>query len=515
MTSLDLSSLGLESVPPEVWELTQLTALDLSSNKLETTPFEGRLSTLPAEIGRLTRLTTLNVSFNGGMVLPPEIGELTQLTYLDLSHNGRLVLPAEIGKLTQLTTLYLTRNGLRALPAEIGKLTQLTTLYVNGNQLSALPESLGRLEQLTDLRLGGNPLVSPPPEIIAAGTASVVAFLAGVTRDPVQQWASKVLVVGQGRAGKTSLLRALRGEAFDPQEDSTHGLSVGTLAVPHPDPEHADVRMRLSTWDFGGQDIYHATHQFFLSERSLFLLVWDAQVGWEESRLHYWLDMIAARSPKAPVVLVATHLGPRPPDFPLSDLRLAYPSLMVKNLSVDSCTGEGLAELRTVVATVASQLPLMGTRWPRTWLEAADAVREHPENHVSVEQLRAIMSGRGVADPVHQDALATALHSLGDILYYPQEVGLEDLVVLRPQWVTSYISRVLDDQELDVRGYYGLFTQDHQRRIWADLDPEMRRHFVTMMERFDLSDRVPWCGVADQSVVVLGSAGALLGSSVG
>ena len=30
-------------------------------------------------------------------------------------------------------------------------------------------------------------------------------------------------------------------------------------------------------WDFGGQEIYHATHQFFLTRRSLYVLVDDTR----------------------------------------------------------------------------------------------------------------------------------------------------------------------------------------------------------------------------------------------
>ena len=34
-----------------------------------------------------------------------------------------------------------------------------------------------------------------------------------------------------------------------------------------------DERVRLNVWDFGGQEIMHATHQFFLTTRSLYLVV--------------------------------------------------------------------------------------------------------------------------------------------------------------------------------------------------------------------------------------------------
>ena len=33
------------------------------------------------------------------------------------------------------------------------------------------------------------------------------------------------------------------------------------------------------TWDFGGQEEYYATHQCFISRRSLYLVVWNATHG--------------------------------------------------------------------------------------------------------------------------------------------------------------------------------------------------------------------------------------------
>ena len=66
--------------------------------------------------------------------------------------------------------------------------------------------------------------------------------------------------------------------------------------------------MTLNAWDFGGQEVYHATHQFFLASRSLFLLAWNSRLGWEQGKLHNWLDTIKALAPDSPVMLVATHL---------------------------------------------------------------------------------------------------------------------------------------------------------------------------------------------------------------
>ena len=63
-------------------------------------------------------------------------------------------------------------------------------------------------------------------------------------------------------------------------------------------------QVRLNVWDFGGQEIMHATHQFFLTKRSLYLLVLDARQGEIEGNIHYWLKIIQSYGADAPVLVV-------------------------------------------------------------------------------------------------------------------------------------------------------------------------------------------------------------------
>ena len=85
---------------------------------------------------------------------------------------------------------------------------------------------------------------------------------------------AKVLLVGQGGVGKTSLVKRLVDGGFDPEENKTEGIDIRKWHV-----EVDGERIRLNVWDFGGQEIMHATHQFFLTKRSLYLLLWDARTG--------------------------------------------------------------------------------------------------------------------------------------------------------------------------------------------------------------------------------------------
>jgi Leucine-rich repeat (LRR) protein len=77
--------------------------------------------------------------------LPPELWQLTHLQYLDLSSNRLSSLPPEIGQLAELQRLWLNYNQLQHLPTEIGNLNNLTTpcngcgLFVDNNPLISPP----------------------------------------------------------------------------------------------------------------------------------------------------------------------------------------------------------------------------------------------------------------------------------------------------------------------------------------------------------------------------------------
>ena len=83
----------------------------------------------------------------------------------------------------------------------------------------------------------------------------------------------KLLVVGNEAVGKTSLLRYLiTGQPRDPNETRTAGIAQHEkIEVREWSPSHYPVQ--LNVWDFGGQEMMRGTHRFFLTERSLYLLV--------------------------------------------------------------------------------------------------------------------------------------------------------------------------------------------------------------------------------------------------
>ena len=122
--------------------------------------YRGLKTLRPERIENLTDLTALYLSGNKLTALPPEIGNLTNLIYLELGNNQLTALPPEIGNLSNLRALELydgsrsldsPGNPLTVLPPEIGNLTSLDTLDLNDNQLTELPPEIGNLTNLVDL----------------------------------------------------------------------------------------------------------------------------------------------------------------------------------------------------------------------------------------------------------------------------------------------------------------------------------------------------------------------------
>ncbi len=109
------------------------------------------------ESGRVIELILWFNKLSG--TIPPELGDLTALTALRLNGNNlNGTIPPELGNLTALTALNLSDNQLSGtIPPELGHLGNLDALYLAGNRLTGCQLAVWKYANYNDLDLLGLP----------------------------------------------------------------------------------------------------------------------------------------------------------------------------------------------------------------------------------------------------------------------------------------------------------------------------------------------------------------------
>jgi small GTP-binding protein len=481
-TELDLSENKVTTLPAEILRLKKLTQLKLSDNKL---------TTLPSEIVELKNLTTFYLSGNQLTTLPAEIGTLKNLTELYLSNNQLTSLPAEIVKLKlkNLTKLYLSVNLLTSLPAEIGKLKNLTVLNISWNQLTTLPAEIVELKNLTKLDLYGIFFKFPPQDIANKGIEAIRSYFRSLEGERRALNEVKVLLVGDGGAGKTSVVKQVLSEEFDKHEPQTHGINLR-------DWKEGDII--IHSWDFGGQEIMHATHQFFLSKRSLYILVLD---GRRDEKTEYWLKHIESFGGDSPILVVLNKIDENP-SFEVNRKFLQEKYKGIKGFYPVSCAnGQGIKDFTGALSKAMANVELIETMWPKTWFNVKTQLEDMTENFISIDTYKEMCTKEKITEKTDQDTLVDFLNDLGVILHF-KDFELLDTHVLEPKWVTNAVYRIINSDKLAAcKGVLRLDLLDEILKKEAETDyyyPSGKyRYIIALMKKFEL------CYEIDKKTVLL------------
>jgi internalin A len=505
LTSLNLKRNQLNVLPESIAKLTKLISLDFGNNQINVLPESiakltslitldlsyNRLIVLPELITKLTNLTTLYLGNNRLSVLPESIGSLTNLTSLQIWHNQLEALPDSIGKLINITSLDLQKQQLKFLPESIGKLTNLVSLNLSSNQLSVLPELIGSLSNLTNFMIDENPLIGIPPEVLKEGGLAVRDYYRQRLEENTDYiYEAKLLIIGEGGAGKTSIANKLidpkyqlKLEGTKNPEKSTEGIDVLRFDFPHP----SGNSFRINIWDFGGQEIYHATHQFFLTKRSLYLLVADTRQ--DNTDFNYWLEVVELLSEASPAIIVKNEKQDRPCPVNENQLRGRFSNLE-KILPTNLASNRGLPEILTAVQHHISQLPHIGQPLPKTWVRVRTALETNIRNYITQAEFLDLCDMHGFKRRENKLQLSSYLHDLGVCLHFQDDPILKNWVILKPEWGTTAVYTVLDTPQ--VQQALGYFTHSDLAQIWADDQyTNMRDELLQLMMRFKLCYEIP------------------------
>jgi GTPase SAR1 family protein len=457
------------------------------------------LGDMPDTIAGLVALRSLSVVRCGLKSLPRWLKQWP-LTQLDLGGNIFSALPDWLNELSQLESLDLSGNErLRELPEALFDLPRLKVLRLQGCPVREMPRASLRLLTLERLDIDALQLESPPPEVASGGLDAMRDYWRQRDEAGIDYLCeAKLIILGESGAGKSTLARKIENPAYviDPQEMSTEGIDIvryqfpTTIQVRAEDTPAASARppktvqrdFQVSIWDFGGQEIYHATHQFFLTRRSVYLLVCDDRK--EDTDFSFWLQAVEALSDGSPLLIVQNEKQDRSRDIGLGALRARFPNLRGA-LATNLASNRGLQTVLDAIRQELQGLPHVGTPLPATWKRVREALEQDPRDTLPFPEYLALCERHGFTRQEDKLMLSRYLHDLGICLHFQDDPVLKHTIVLEPSWGTDAVYRVLDDPE--VKAARGRFDRSALARIWCERKYQgMQDELLRLMAKFQL-----------------------------
>lgn len=500
---LDVSDNKLTELPEWVKRSETLADLNCTNNDIDIG------DTVVLESPNLTRLFMANNGLKhlDFARLPPKLATLDagdhrllssirnpasladSLQYLDLSNCGFEEFP-DLSSLRSLRSIDLAHNEILGLPEWLAT-SPLEYLDIQENLLSDIPLVIADMHPGVELIVDENPLPDTFFHAAAAGMRSLVAYVRSVRDEQARPCReAKIVLVGEGNVGKTSIVNRLCRDTFVDSQPTTHGIEVSALTLPWADGPDAQFHV----WDFGGQPIYRVTHQFYFSQDAVFLVVWRPREGPEQNAVEFWIDSIARRVGKrGRIVLVSTHADEgRLPRVDFEGLRESYGDLIHGYVSIDSKSGKGFDDLVESIRTSAALLAHFEDPWADTWTTARDWVTSSSVPFISRSEADTGLELCGIT-PGNSEAVLRLFSVLGQVIYYFDDPSLCDLIVRDPELLARAVSYVLEDS--DINAANGIVHHQALADLWSQtLGPQVTRSMypflLRLMERHEITYRL-------------------------
>ena len=492
----NLSTLDLSSNYIGDWsfleKLTNLSTLDLSNNEISDGDF----------LEKLTNLSTLNLSSN-------EISDwgflekLTNLTTLDLSNN-EINDGGFLEKLTNLSTLNLGDNEIKD-GGWLEKLPNLSRIDLPNNQLSDLRPlqyffqekglkvvwSELRITNHWEINVKGNPFQTPPVDVVQKGNAAIIEYFRQLEKtgaDPLLE--AKLILLGDGRAGKTSLANRLLGKALPQEADRTLGVDIVIGEYSFPVAEGRQFKLHI--WDFAGQDKYKPLHQFFYTEGAVYVLVADS--GNKGTDFDDWLQTAQLFGEGSPLLVALNEFkeGIGYGSFDPEHWQKRFPGLLKEHFLVNLLSEKNVELLKTAIHLYAQSLPHTQVAYPKNWA-AIRRELEHrrDENFIPYGEYLNICRQNELPEEGSALILSSILHKIGVCLHYQQNELLQQYIILKNEWATDAVYKILEDNCV-AEEKKGFFDWEDLRRIWSDgTYKTMRPQLLELMQQFKMAYPLP------------------------
>ncbi|XP_063119437.1 leucine-rich repeat serine/threonine-protein kinase 2 isoform X1 [Rattus norvegicus] len=437
ITSLKLSQNSFTCIPEAIFSLPHLRSLDMSHNNIEHLPGPAHWKSL--------NLRELIFSKN-------------QISTLDLSENPHIW--------SRVEKLHLSHNKLKEIPPEIGRLENLTSLDVSYNlELRSFPNEMGKLSKIWDLPLDGLHL-NFDFKHIGCKAKDIIRFLQQRLKKAVPYNRMKLMIVGNTGSGKTTLLQQLMK-----MKKSELGMQGATVGI---DVRDWPIQIRgkrkkdlvLNVWDFAGREEFYSTHPHFMTQRALYLAVYDLSKGQAEvDAMKPWLFNIKARASSSPVILVGTHLDVSDEKQRKACIgkitkellnKRGFPTIRDYHFVNATEESDALAKLRKTIINESLNFkirdqPVVGQLIPDCYVELEKIILSErkavPTEFPVINRKHLLQLVKEHQLQLDENELPHAVHFLNEsgVLLHFQDPALQlsDLYFVEPKWLCKVMAQIL------------------------------------------------------------------------
>ncbi|XP_055923849.1 leucine-rich repeat serine/threonine-protein kinase 1 isoform X2 [Eupeodes corollae] len=457
-----------------------------------------------------------------------------------------------------LSMLDISNNCLKEIPTSLHELSSLSVLNISGNvDVTDLPPHLGLLSRLWNLNTRGCLLQDPLKSMIESKkykTMDIIGYLKSIYEDAQPYARMKLMVVGVQGIGKTSLLDILtQGGSQKSRASENHwarrmghtknlsktnrGVNISTVGVDIGtwicEKRKKGLGSRgpvvFRTWDFGGQKEYYATHQYFLSKRSLYLVLWKITDGHKGlAEILQWLGNIQARAPNSPVIIVGTYFdlvgesfSPKKAEELQQIIRekfIAIPDAekiglprVIDSIEISCKTLHNIRLLSNIIYDTAFMLrspgskePLLLQKIPASYIALEDIVNLISCNLKAVgmdpvldaerykkivtEEMR-LHNYKSFRDVAELNQATMFLHDNGVVLHY-DDATLRDFYFLDPQWLCDMLAHVVTVREINPFARTGVMKLEDLQLLFRNTNTSAnnnRSYIVNLLNKFEVA----------------------------
>jgi internalin A len=459
---LDVSSTQVNDLS-SLKDLTQLRLLDIRNTQVsDLSPLKNSqsLQILDAHSTQVQNLSPLkdlqylqelNISYTKVIDLTP-LGNLKFLKYLDISFT------------------------------QISDLSHIKELVKEGIKLG-----LGIKEVSDNVYVKIPNLINPPTEVALQGNEAILRYWEEQERGGAKRLnEARLLVVGQGGAGKTTLKEKLKNpkSAMPEPDATTRGIVIEPLNFK--DSEGVDFTLQM--WDFGGQNIQHYAHQFFMSDSAVYALLSNERE--QNPNFQYWLNIIEMLGKESPVVIVRNekdgHCEPLKNVAQIQERFTNIRSIQSVDLKLAD-TDPRFSPLKHMLLSQAQLLPHVRKEYPTSFSNVRDKLQQLSENQqvIPFSDFKKLCKDEGIENNDLINDYARTFTILGIALHFHDDIHLKRQVFLRPKWIIDALFKLLYHDKIEQQN--GKFDEHDAAQIWqGDEYEDLQGDLLRLMERFEL-----------------------------